>query len=216
MFSNKKSTKLRQLNESKLLKHGGKNRIIEEVTNDNDIDNDNTIDTMGNFNNDLDIKYELFCKWLQQNGSGAQLIHEIDRPNFCNVDAGGATLTEDEVSSFATNSDDDSSNDVFLDTESEQPMIMVNGMHEIENADVDAAAATNSTVFRVNTPSQLSTSDYEFDCSASDVTVNSNGNPKRKPKHKKGRAPPIPAAAAASAVAALSENSINLARKTDI
>lgn len=200
------------MNEHKLFKHHG-NRIIEEVTDDKD--NDHTVDMMSNFNNDLDIKYELFCKWLQQNEYGIQLSEEIDRPNVCNIGS-RPTLTEDEVSSFATNSDD-STNDIFLDTESEQPMIMVNGMLEMDANDASA---------RVNTPSQLSASD--FDCSSSDVTVNSsgkiNGNSKRKPKHKKGRAPPIPIPSAAAAAAAeinsnnaeYDTNSTNLARETDI
>lgn len=203
------------MNEHKLIKHHSSNRIIEEVT------DDSTIDAMGKFNNDLDIKYELFCKWLQQNDNGVQLSDEIDGRNFCNIGS-GPTLTEDEVSSFATNSDD-STNDIFLDTESEQPIIMVNGMLEMPNTNAIAAAADvtiDTTEFRANTPSQLSVSDY--DCSSSDVTVNStgkaNGNSKRKPKHKKGRAPPIPTAATEinSNNAENDAKSTNLARETDI
>lgn len=211
MFStepNDEKRKSRRMNEHKLFKHHG-NRIIEEIT------DDNTVDMMSKFNNDLDMKYELFCKWLQQNDNAVQLTDEIDRRNFCNV-AGGPTLTEDEVSSFATNSDD-STNDVFLDTESEQPMIMVNGMLEMPNMDTTTAARIDATEFRANTPSQLSASD--FDCSStSDITVNSTGKSKRKPKHKKGRAPPIPTAAAEinSNNAASDTISTSLARETDI
>lgn len=181
-----RTKKSRRVNEHKLSKHQA-NRIIEEVTDDN---------------NDLDIKYELFCKWLQQNESGVQLSDEIDRRNFLNA-ASGPTLTEDEVSSFATNSDD-STNDIFVDTESEQPMLMVNGM-----------PTADAMEFRANTPSRLSASD--FDCSStSDITVNSNS--KRKPKHKKGRAPAIPTAAADinSNNAESDTISTNLARETDI
>lgn len=189
--------------EHKLLKHRN-NCIIEEAIDGND----STIDTMNNFNNDLDMKYELFCKWLQENENGAQLSDQNDRLGFFH--ASGPTLTEDEVSSFATNSDDDdddSANDIFLDTESEQPIIMVNGMHEMEDT-------VSETAFRANTPSQLSASD--LDCSSSDVTVNSNGNPvKRKPKHKKGRAPPIPATVAMAAENDTT-NCTNLTRETDI
>lgn len=215
--NNLKLKKSRRMNEHKLFKPHGSNRIIEDVT------DDRTIDPMGKFNNDLDMKYELFCKWLQQNENGAQLSDEIDRRNFCNVSR-GPTLTEDEVSSFASNSDD-STNDVFLDTETEQPMIMVNGMVEVPNANATAvdggSAAIETMDSRANTPmSQLSASD--FDCSSSDVTVNStgkaNGNSKRKPKHKKGRAPPIPTAATEinSNSAECDTNSTNLARETDI
>lgn len=205
----------RRVSEHKLFKHQG-NRIIEEVT-----DDDNTIDMMGKFNNDLDIKYELFCKWLQRNENGAQLCDEIGRRNFCNA-ASGPTLTEDEVSSFATNSDvddDDSTKDIFLDTESEQPMIMVNGMLEMPHTDMTAVGTIDAMAFRANTPSQLSASD--FDCSStSDITVNSTGkiNGKRKPKHKKGRAPPIPTAAAEINDNYAESDTIgsNLARETDI
>lgn len=169
------------------------------------------------------MKYQLFCKWLQ-NENGSQSRDEIDRTNsFCNFGNGGPTLTEDEVSSFATNSDD-STNDIFLDTETEQPMIMVNGILEMDTTDDAAASATIDTMeFRATTPSQLSASD--FDCSSSDVTVNSNGkiggNSKRKAKHKKGRAPPIPTTAATNAaeISNYTENvtnNTNLARETDI
>lgn len=216
---NRENKKSRRMNEHKLLKHHG-NRIIEEITDDDD----NTIDLIqGKFNNDLDLKYELFCKWLRQNDNDMQLNDEIVRRNFCNVASSGPTLTEDEVSSFATNSDD-STNDIFLDTESEQPMIMVNGMLEMSTDDAAAAATTIDTMeFRANTPSQLSVSD--FDCSSSDITVNSStsknndGKSKRKPKHKKGRAPPIPTATTEINNSNNAENvtiSTNLARETDI
>lgn len=210
-MKNQKTTQSRRMTEQKLLKLRG-NRIIEEVIDGND----STIDTMDNFNNDLDVKYELFCKWLQQNENDIQLSERNDRSNLLDAGNGdgGPTLTEDEVSSFATNSDDDddSANDIFVDTESEQPIILVNGMDEMGSS----VATTDTMAFRANTPSQLSVGD--FDCSSSDVTVNSNGqingNPiKRKPKHKKGRAPPIPTVAMA---AANDTNLMQLDRETDI
>lgn len=195
---NENPTKSRRIIASKLLTHRT-NRIIGEVTGTNDI----TVDTMHHFNNDLDIKYELFCKWLEKNKADLQI--SCDGSNCSNVADGGPPLTEDEVSSFATNSgddDDDSSNDVFLDTESEQPMILVDGM--------DAMAA------RMHTPSQLSASDFDY--SSSDVTVNSNGQIKakpinRRPKHKKGRAPPIPTSSTATEN---ETNHVHLAHETDI
>lgn len=145
----------------------------------------------------LDMKYELFCKWLRQNEQDP-LLTENREVNSSTI------LTEDEVSSFATNSDD-SEGDVFLDTESDFPSIILssdndeqiqlNAVSDFANSGIDSMMGE----FRVDTPSQLSVSDY--DCSSSDITVSSkiSGSSsqlvKRKAKHKKGKAPPIPVTA---------------------
>lgn len=154
---------------------------------------------MTSSNNNLDLKYELFCKWLQAN----QQIPLESLPNPGPVlehqNSQNQLATEDEVSSFATN---DSDSDVFLDTESDFPSIILN---EIDDG-ISLAVKNNPrpveesmNCLRADTPSQLSVSD--FDCSSSDVTVNSrmspicdasNGQIKPKAKHKKGRAPPVP------------------------
>lgn len=140
----------------------------------------------------LDMKYELFCKWLQQNGRHQMMTSDRDLNS-------NTLLTEDEVSSFATNSED-SGSDVFLDTESDFPVIVLsNDDNEAVPLDLDDEHRRNDTEspFRVDTPaSQLSVSD--FDCSSSDITIGSKISgtssqiAKRKAKHKKGRAPPIP------------------------
>lgn len=145
----------------------------------------------------LDLKYELFCKWLQQNEHNPMLNDERDA-----IGGGGnSQLTEDEVSSLATNSDDSGSDDIFLDTEPEFPLIVLSHHDNAELLnDVDHHLNNGDDEFRVDTPSQLSVSDC--DCSSSDITINSklsatsgsSSQIKRKVKHKKGRAPPIPIA----------------------
>lgn len=162
------------------------NRIIEV-----DEERGAVLGEIGNAN-ELDMKYEMFCKWLQQNEQNPML----------NADHDQIQLTEDEVSSFATNSDD-SGSDVFLDTESDYPIIVLSSEDHVPfSADADFKLNNVDSIgeFRVDTPSQLSVSDY--DCSSSDVTVNSkvsatsgsSSQAKRKAKHRKGRAPPIPIA----------------------
>lgn len=165
---------------------------------------DETEAAMGMFddNSGFDMKYELFCKWLRQSGRGALLEKESNREvNSSTI------LTEDEVSSFATNSED-SGSDIFLDTESDFPSIVLNNENNEQmpfNAEDEYANNRIDSLmgeFRVDTPSQLSVSDY--DCSSSDITVSSklsalsNQPTKRKAKHKKGKAPPIPATASKS------------------
>lgn len=143
--------------------------------------------------NNLDGKFQLFCKWLEQNDQKPMINAELEQPS---------TLTEDEVSSFATNSDD-SGSDIFLDTESDFPEIVLTHDDENEgafilNGDGKLNDIDSTNQFRVDTPSQLSVSD--FDGSSSDITVNSqistmsglSNQNKRKAKHNKGRAPPIP------------------------
>lgn len=169
---------------------------IVEVDNEND---GTASEKMGAINN-LDLKYELFCKWLQQNEQNPIPNDDRDQPSSTTI------LTEDEVSSFATNSDD-SGSDIFLDTETDFPVIVLtyddNELHKQSANDLNSTGKLNGvdslSEFRVETPSQLSVSD--FDCSSSDITVNSkisaesgsSGQAKRKAKHKKGRAPPVPA-----------------------
>lgn len=138
--------------------------------------------------NNLDMKYELFCKWLHQNDQGSMFCE--DRKQNSN-----ALLTEDEVSSFTTNSDD-SDSDIFLDPESDFPVIVLSNDDNEQAPQTVDRKLNGDGKFRVDTPSQLSVSD--FDCSSSDITVSSmfSGSSsqmaKRKAKHKKGRAPPIP------------------------
>lgn len=165
-------------------------------------------------NPNADIKYELFCKWLQQNEQIVQRIppNEIHGTAFSNGFENTALnpiATEDEVSSFTSNSDD-SGSDVFLDTETEYPAIVLTRAVDCTdpiNSNVYATEYTSATSaqlsqhLRSDTPSQLSAND--FDCSLSDITVHSktsnlsnesqtSSNSKRKAKHKKGPAPPIP------------------------
>lgn len=168
--------------------------------------------------NNMDMKYELFCKWLQQNGQNPPLNDDHDQPF-------STQLTEDEVSSFATNSDD-SGSDVFLDTESDYPIIVLSSEDQVPfTPDTDFKLSNIDSIgeFRVDTPSQLSVSD--FDCSSSDVTVNSkisatsdaSSQAKRKAKHRKGRAPPIPNAILPNNCGEISWSSnTGSARETDI
>lgn len=159
------------------------NRIVE-------IDDERELPTLGIIGN-IDMKYELFCKWLEQNEQNSML--DSDREHNSSQ-----LPTEDEVSSFTSNSDD-SDNDIFLDTESEFPIIILsNDDNVIIPLNTDNLSKLNGmeSPLRVDTSSQLSVSD--FDCSSSDITVNSKMSgtssqiAKRKAKHNKGRAPPIP------------------------
>lgn len=163
-----------------------------------------------------DIKYELFCKWLRQND---QFMSQI-APNELQGSALGNSFvapsnpiaTEDEVSSLASHSDDSSGHDVFLDTETEFPAIVLTEAIDCSDAHTSAAGAADAAMYsiqpsRSDTPSQLSVND--FDCSASDTTVYSkasnvsnesqvSSSSRRKAKHKKGPAPPIPSAPSAA------------------
>lgn len=169
-----------------------------------------------------DIKYELFCKWLRQNEQlmGQCTPNEMHDAMLSNsfTSAPNPIATEDEVSSIPSNSDDGSGNDVFLDTETDFPAIVLTeaidngdvfGLNEHAADDLSASCATAVAAmhatqpWRSDTPSQLSVND--FDCSASDTTVHSrtsnvstesqvSSGSKRKAKHKKGPAPPIPSA----------------------
>lgn len=174
------------------------NRIIEV--------DDERLAAMGMIDspNDVDMKYQLFCKWLQQNEQNDQpklpndKFHNDDRSQL----SAAEHLTEDEVSSFATNSDDSGSDDIFLDTETDFPLIVLSRSDDdTAQMPLDSFDGIESPLggSRVNTPSQLSVSD--FDCSSSEATVNSrisatsgtsSQTGKRKAKHKKGRAPAIP------------------------
>lgn len=159
-------------------------------------------------NRNVDMKYELFCKWIQQNQQYSldNLPSELsDSRNSYEYPTNTTTnpiLTEDEVSSL-TNSDD-SASEVFLDTETDFPSIVLTSDTEHIELDIfgndDTTHCTDHLLMnylRTDTPSQLSVND--FDCSSSDVTINSqisinsnNSQEKRKAKHRKGRAPPIP------------------------
>lgn len=163
------------------------------------------------------MKYELFCKWLQQNNYNALSIEgfHVENPLMHTASmttTSGIILTEDEVSSFATNTDVDSDSDVFVDTETDFPAIVLTNTENDENLLQIDGEQTNLP--RADTPSQLSVSDY--DCGASDTTINSNfstasdQSKKRKAKHNKGRAPAIPLNKTSS-----TEN-IRIVRETDI
>lgn len=137
----------------------------------------------------LDLKYQLFLEWMHHN--------QQNQPS-------SALLTDDEVSSWATNSDD-SGSDVFLDTESDFPVIILS-VDENEQTNGSDHNVIAPVADRVDTPIQLSVCD--FDCGASDVTVGSQISAisdassqasKRKAKHNKGRAPPIPTLSPANA-----------------
>lgn len=139
--------------------------------------------------NDIDMKYELFCKWLQQNNYNTI---PVDSFQSLNTSTSGVILTEDEVSSFATNTDIDSDSDEFLDTESEFPAIILTNSEIQRNLDHNQLSVEQSiNELRAETPS-------DYDCGASDTTINSgisatsDQSKKRKAKHNKGRAPPIP------------------------
>lgn len=156
-----------------------RSRIVE-------IDDENEIALEKMANISQSDSYELFCKWLKENDNRPITRPEHEQPSI---------LTEDEVSSFATNSDD-SECDIFLDTESDFPIIVLTNdqnestFNSIENNTLNGIEPLNE--HRVDTPSQLSVSDY--DGSSSDITATSasSNQIKRKAKHKKGRAPPIP------------------------
>lgn len=146
-----------------------------------------------NNSNDLDMKYELFCKWLNANESNQINSIQYQKSMLDHQSSQNMLLTEDEVSSFATNESDNES-DIFLDTETDYPSIILSEIDGNTSLNPNFNIAVNT--FRADTPSQLSVSD--FDCSSSDVTVNSrtcltpDSQTRRKAKHKKGPAPPIP------------------------
>lgn len=152
-----------------------------------------------NDTNDLDMKYELFCKWLNANESNQINSIQNQKPMLHHQNSQNMLLTEDEASSFATNESDNGS-DIFLDTETDYPSIILSEIDggTLLNSNFNVAKLTEDALhnLRADTPSQLSASDY--DCSSSDVTVNSrmcltpDSQKRRKAKHKKGLAPPIP------------------------
>lgn len=176
--------------------------------------------------NGLDMKYELFCKWLQENEQIQTMPSQNTVPDQQTNQ--NSLSTEDEVSSFATN---DSDSDVFLDTESDFPSIILsdadegvsfnsNLMSDFKTASIDEQMLS----FGADTPSQLSVSD--FDCSSSDITVNSRMSPisdtsidqtKPKAKSKKRRAPPIPTLINKSdGISNLDGLSLTFSSKTDL
>lgn len=178
MFPNKKLKPKRA--------NGGTYKFNDSQIMEVDDEREAALEMMGDITN-LNMKYELFCKWLQQNGQNSAL------PDDREVNS-STLLTEDEVSSLH----DDSDSDVFLDSESNFPSITILSSDNDEQmpVNVDGVDSLLLGEFRVDTPSQLSVSDY--DCSSSDITVNSKQSgsssqlAKRKAKHKKGKAPPIP------------------------
>lgn len=168
-----------------------RSRIIE-VGNEND-----TSKKMAEINQ-MNLKYEMFCKWLQQNEQMQISNDDHNQPS-------SITLTEDEVSSLVTNNDD-SDDDEFLDTETDVPIIVLTDSNNESleqsaihsNVNDKLSDADFMADFRVDSPSQLSVN--SFDCNSSDVTddsrisetFDSSYKIRRKAKHKKGRAPPIP------------------------
>lgn len=179
MFSNKKLKPKRA--------NGGTYKFNDSQITEVDDEREAALEMMGDITN-LNMKYELFCKWLHQNGQNSAL--PIDRELTSST-----LLTEDEVSSLH---DSDGDSDVFLDSQSNFPSITILSSDNNEQmpVNVDGVDSLLLGEFRVDTPSQLSVSDY--DCSSSDITVNSKQSgsssqlTKRRAKHKKGRAPPIP------------------------
>lgn len=140
--------------------------------------------------NRLDVKYELFLKWLQSN----ELV--------------GDTQTDDECTSQVLTSDDE---DNFVDTETDYPLISLpelvptattpepndcpsNIYSTLLSADCDACGGESSGK-ATPTPSLLgvmSMTDYNSSMSdISGISVNTK-LARRKAKHNKGRAPPIP------------------------
>lgn len=167
--------------------NGGTYKFNDSQIMEVDDDREAALEMMGDITN-LNMKYELFCKWLHQNGQHSAL------PDDREVNS-SILLTEDEVSSLH----DDSDSDIFLDSESNFPSITILSSDNNEKMPMDNGDGVDSFLlgeFRVDTPSQLSVSDY--DCSSSDITVNSKQSgsscqlAKLRAKHKKGKAPPIP------------------------
>ncbi|XP_031631002.1 uncharacterized protein LOC116345624 isoform X2 [Contarinia nasturtii] len=182
-------------------------RIVEV-----DDDKEAALEKVDDINN-LNMKYELFCEWLRRNGQESMLSENHEQ-------TASTMLTEDEVSSFATNSDD-SENDVFLDTESDFPMIILS-VDDNCYSNLNGAESPSLSEYRVDTPSHLSVSD--FDCSSSDITVSSKISAtsttssqlaKCKAKHKKGRAPPIPMAKPIESNCNESSLTVDLTNKMD-
>lgn len=144
--------------------------------------------------NRLDVKYELFLKWLQSN----ELV--------------GDTQTDDEITSHVLTSDDE---DDFVDTEMDYPLISLREVDSTATTPEPNECLTNiyskllSTADSVNdlcgggessgkatpTPSLLTVrSMSDYDSSTSDISGMSDNTKlaKRKAKHNKGKAPPIP------------------------
>lgn len=136
--------------------------------------------------NRLDMKYELFLKWLQSN----EMI--------------GETQTDDEITSQVLTSDDE---DDFVDTETDFPPISLREVTTTPEPD-DCQASVYTKLLSAEcandwcsgessgkatpTPSLLTVKSMsDYDSSTSDISGVSD-NTKRKAKHNKGKAPPIP------------------------
>lgn len=161
---------------------------------DNDAESSEDIDQfyMHPMQNRLDVKYELFLKWLQSN----ELV--------------GDTQTDDECTSQVLTSDDE---DNFVDTETDYPLISLPELVPTANTPEpnDCPSNVYSTLLSADcmhdecggessgkatpTPSLLgvmSMTDYNSSMSdISGISVNTK-LARRKAKHNKGRAPPIP------------------------
>lgn len=135
--------------------------------------------------NHLDVKYELFLKWLQSN----ELV--------------GDTQTDDECTSHVLTSEDE---DDFVDTEMDFPLILLPEENTPEPNDRETNFYTTLLSAdsmhdlcggdsRTPTPSLLSVmSVTDYDSSTSDISgiSDSTNLAKRKARHNKGKAPPIP------------------------
>lgn len=136
--------------------------------------------------NRLDVKYELFLKWLQSN----ELV--------------GDTLTDDECTSHVLTSEDE---DDFVDTEMDFPLISLPEEHTTSEPDdcetnfytklllAESMHDLCGEESRTPTPSLLGVmSVTDYDSSTSDISGISDSTKlaKRKARHNKGKAPPIP------------------------
>lgn len=142
--------------------------------------------------NRLDVKYELFLKWLQTN----EMV--------------GDTQTDDECTSQVLSSDDE---DNFVDTETDYPLFFSpelisttavvqqndctsNVYSKLLSADyMENSCGGESSGKATPTPSLLSVmSMTDYDSSMSDISGISVDTKltRRKAKHNKGKAPPIP------------------------
>lgn len=142
--------------------------------------------------NRLDVKYELFLKWLQNN----EMV--------------GDTQTDDECTSHVLTSDDE---DHFVDTETDYPLISLpklvsttttpepndcspNIYSKLLSAEcVNDSCGGGSSGKATPTPSLLGVmSMTDYDSSMSDISGISVDTKlaRRKARHNKGKAPPIP------------------------
>lgn len=142
-------------------------------------------------NHNLDMKYEMFLRWLQhvENNASSAVFLPIDE-----------RMEDNGFDDSVITSDEDNDNDEFLDTDADYPTISFADTESVSGARAmsfvsdccesdlnDGAGKSTRDLVAVHPHADYDSSSSEFSAVAS-----SEKSAKRKAKHNKGRAPPVP------------------------